>query len=166
MRVRRPEHSPPRRQLARRFGARWGARRGADARPSSHIVSAPSSSSRPAGMWMPTRPGLADQSLRGITPRRLTLQTGLAPWQSKYRREFLSAQYCWRDEAIAIYWGSIHSAHVSAHQGVLSLDNLLIELVGAAGFQTCGPCSQSAFKRALPEASIADTVLGVARKHL
>ena len=27
------------------------------------------------------------------------------------------------DEAIAICWGSIHSAHVSAHQGVLSLDN-------------------------------------------
>jgi hypothetical protein len=44
------------------------------------------------------------------------------------------------------------------------LDNLLIKLVGAAGFEPAAPCSQSALKRALPEARIADTVLGVAKE--
>jgi hypothetical protein len=51
-------------------------------------------SSRHAGMWM--RCGDSPiTSLRGITPRRLTLQTGIAPCQSKYRREgFRELPYC------------------------------------------------------------------------
>jgi hypothetical protein len=60
-----------------------------------------------------------------------------------------------------------HSAlanYQSAHERVLVLDNLLITLVGAAGLEPAAPCSQSALKRALPEARIADTVLGVAKE--
>ena len=44
--------------------------------------------------------------------------------------------------SLAICRASIHSAHVSAHQGILGLNNLFIKLVGAAGFEPAAPCSQ------------------------
>jgi hypothetical protein len=36
----------------------------------------------------------------------------------------------------------MQSAHVSAHERVLVLDNSLIKLVGAAGFEPAARCSQ------------------------